>query len=86
MNAVMASLLARAAFMHHANPAGMYQPDSGIVTHECSTDELLTGAAFMHLTDKGRSTLKHSAVLTGLEEPDPHTSPPPFRFWIPSAQ
>ena len=34
---------------------------------ECSTGELLTGAAFMHHYDKRYNVLKHYAALKGLK-------------------
>ena len=39
MNAALASLLASAAFMHHADPSGVYQPHRVGMMHECSPGE-----------------------------------------------
>ena len=70
MNAALATLLTRAAFMHYADPLGVYQPCMIGIMHECSTGELLARAACMHHDDKGHGTLKHYAALKGLTEAD----------------
>ena len=45
-------VLARAAFMYHTDPSGVYQPRRVSVMLECSTGELLPKAAFMRHADK----------------------------------
>ena len=54
MNAALASQLARATCMHHANLSGVYQPDRVCLMYERSHGELLI---FMHHDDKGHSSL-----------------------------
>ena len=66
MNAPLASLLIRAAFMHHADLFGVYQTHKIGMMLECSTGELLSSAAFMYHDDKGYHALKHFAGLRGL--------------------
>jgi hypothetical protein len=34
MNAALASLLARAAFIHHVDPTGVYQPRRVVMRHD----------------------------------------------------
>ena len=42
--------LASAAFTHHVDPSGVYQPCRVVIKmHECSPGELCARAAFMHL-------------------------------------
>ena len=52
MNAALASLLAKATFMHHADATGLVHSLRVDMMHECSTGELLARAAFMHHADK----------------------------------
>ena len=66
MTAALASLLARAAFLHHADPSGLGQSRRVIMMLECSCGELLTRAAFIHYDNKGLNSLKHYAALKGL--------------------
>ena len=58
--------LARAAFMHHADPSGVYQPRRFNMMHGCSPDELFAKAAAMYHNDRRHSALKHYAALTWL--------------------
>ena len=51
MDAALVSLLARAAFMHHDDPSGMYQSPRVGMMLECSTGELLARATIMHHAD-----------------------------------
>ena len=69
MNAALASLLARAAFMHCADPTGeVYQPRTVCI----NTPVWLTlasrhaRAAFKHHATNGHSALKHNASLKEL--------------------
>ena len=39
MNASLVSLLARAAFMHHADPTGLIHSRRVVMMHECSPGE-----------------------------------------------
>ena len=66
MNAVLVSLLGRAAFMRHPDPARLFQPRRVGMVHECNPGELLARAAFMHHIDKGHTAFKSYAALTGL--------------------
>ena len=45
--------MARATFMHHSTPSGVYQPYWVGMMHSCSSGELVARAAFMHHGDKG---------------------------------
>ena len=69
MNAALASILVRAAFIHHADPPGVYQPHGVSIVLECSTSELLARAAFKHYADQGHTALKYYAVLKGVGTP-----------------
>ena len=51
MNAALVSLLTRAAFMHHGNPLGEYQPHRVRMVFECSPDELLARATCIMSTN-----------------------------------
>ena len=66
MNAGLVSLLARPAFMYHAEPSGVYQSCRAGMMHECSTGKLLASAAFIHYADKGQIALLHYAAFKGL--------------------
>ena len=65
MDAALASLLAKAAFMHDADPSGIYRPHSVGMMHECIPGELLASATFMHQDDKGYNTLNLPVALKG---------------------
>ena len=47
MKTVLASLFTRAAYNHYVHASRVYQPHTDGMMHECSTGELLAGAAFM---------------------------------------
>ena len=55
-----------AALVHHANLSGVSQSHTVSAMIEYSTDDLLSGAAFMHHDDKGHDALRYHAVLEGL--------------------
>ena len=57
MNAALASLLARAAFVHHDDSLGVYQPHRVGMVVECRTGDLHARAAFKHHDDKGHDAL-----------------------------
>ena len=64
-HAALVGPLTRAAFMHHADPEGVYQPHRVGMMHDCSNGELLARAAFMHHDD--HRALKPYAALKGLK-------------------
>ena len=66
MNTTLVSLLALAAFVHHADPLGVYQPHRVGMILECSTYELLTRAAFMHHGDKRHNALRGLELILSL--------------------
>ena len=66
MNAALGSLLGRTAFMHHADPSGVYQPHRVGMMHECSSGEYSSGLHSCIMTTNRHSALKHYAVLKGL--------------------
>jgi hypothetical protein len=63
MNAALVRLLARAAFMHRADPSGMYQSHRVSMMHECSPGELLAGIC------KRRRKRRKNYALTGNRTP-----------------
>ena len=54
----MATLIVRAAFMHHANLSEVYEPRRFNLMLECNTSELLARAAFVHYDDETAKSVK----------------------------
>ena len=63
MDAALATLLARAAFIHHDNLLGMYQPQVACIMLECSLASYSPG---LHHDDQGHNALKQYAAIKGL--------------------
>ena len=61
----------KTAFMHHAVPSAVYQPQKVGLLHECTSgmSRLASPACMLH-DDKGNRTLKHFAALKGLLNQD----------------
>ena len=57
--------------MHHADPKGLMHFCKVDMMCECSTGELLAGAAFMHHDDQGHDALKQYAALKWLTAATP---------------
>ena len=53
MDAGLASLLAETAFMHHAEPSGVYQRHRVGTMLKYSPGELIAKTAFTHRQDRG---------------------------------
>ena len=56
MCTTVAGLLARAAFMHHGNPSGVYESHMVGMMHGCSPGELLAMNTCMHPDDQGNQS------------------------------
>ena len=65
MNVSLGSLLAGAAFRHHEDTTGVYQPCSVDMMLECSPDRPFARAVFKDSDDKGNTTLKDYAIVKG---------------------
>ena len=52
--------------MHHADATGLIHFQRVGMLHQCSTGELLAGAALVHHETNEHEALRHHAVLKGL--------------------